>query len=64
MRSKEKLLAAHRAGITKVLLPKDCEHDLDDIPENVKERMEFVLVDHISQVLEHALLRNGESNEN
>ena len=61
---KEKLLAAHRAGITKVLLPKDCEHDLDDIPENVKEKMEFVLVDHISQVLEHALLRNGESNEN
>lgn len=61
---KEKLLAAHRAGITKVLLPKDCEHDLDDIPENVKEKMEFVLIDHISQVLEHALLRNGESNEN
>ncbi len=61
---KEKLLAAHRAGITKVLLPKDCEQDLDDIPENVKEKMEFVLVDHISQVLEHALLRNGESNEN
>ncbi len=61
---KEKLLAAHRAGITKVLLPKDCEQDLEDIPENVKEKMEFILVDHISQVLEHALLRNGESNEN
>ena len=31
----EKLLAAHRAGITKVLLPKDCEHDLEEIPQNV-----------------------------
>ena len=61
---KEKLLAAHRAGITKVLLPKDCEKDLDDIPTNIKSEMEFVLVDHISQVLDHALLRNGESNEN
>lgn len=57
---KEKLLAAHRAGITKVLLPRDCESDLDEIPENVKEKMEFVLVDHMDQVLEHALLRNGE----
>ncbi|WP_296646476.1 endopeptidase La [Romboutsia sp. 13368] len=57
---KEKLLAAHRAGITKVLLPKDCEHDLEEIPQNVKDEMEFVLVEHMDQVLEHALLRNGE----
>ncbi|MGL5345945.1 MAG: endopeptidase La [Peptostreptococcaceae bacterium] len=57
---KEKLLAAHRAGITKVLLPKDCEADLEEIPENVKEKMEFVLVEHMDEVLEHALLRNGE----
>ena len=57
---KEKLLAAHRAGITKVLLPKDCEHDLEEIPQNVKDEMEFVLVEHMDEVLEHALLRNGE----
>ena len=57
---KEKLLAAHRVGITKVLLPKDCEHDLDEIPQNVKDEMEFVLVEHMDEVLEHALLRNGE----
>ncbi|MEG0842827.1 MAG: endopeptidase La [Romboutsia sp.] len=57
---KEKLLAAHRAGITKVLLPRECESDLDDIPENVKEKMEFVFVGHMDEVLEHALLRNGE----
>ncbi len=61
---KEKLLAAHRAGITKVLLPKECEADLEEIPENIKSEMEFVLVEHMDQVLEHALLRNGENNEN
>lgn len=57
---KEKLLAAHRAGITKVLLPKECESDLEEIPQNVREQMEFVLVEHMDEVLEHALLRNGE----
>ncbi|MCC0633452.1 MULTISPECIES: endopeptidase La [unclassified Clostridioides] len=61
---KEKLLAAHRAGITKVLIPKECEADLDDIPENVKEKMEFVLVEHMDEVLEQALLKSGEKNEN
>lgn len=61
---KEKLLAAHRAGITKVLLPKECEADLDEIPQKVKNEMEFVLVSHMDEVLEHALLRNGEKDEN
>ena len=61
---KEKLLAAHRAGITKVVIPKECEADLDEIPENVKEKMEFVLVEHMDEVLEQALLKSGENNEN
>lgn len=61
---KEKLLAAHRAGITKVLIPKECEADLDEIPENVKEKMDFVLVEHMDEVLEQALLKSGEKNEN
>ncbi|MER0281172.1 endopeptidase La [Clostridioides difficile] len=61
---KEKLLAAHRAGITKVLIPKECEADLDEIPENVKEKMEFVLVEHMDEVLGQALLKSGEKNEN
>lgn len=61
---REKLLAAHRAGITKVLLPRECEVYLDDIPENVKSTMEFVLVDSMDEVLEHALLKVGEDNEN
>ena len=61
---KEKVLAAHRAGIKKVLIPRECEAQLDEIPENVKEKLEIVLVDHMDQVLEHALVKDGEKNEN
>ncbi|MEG0050782.1 MAG: endopeptidase La [Terrisporobacter sp.] len=61
---KEKLLAAHRAGIKKVLIPRECEAQLDEIPENVKEKLEIVLVDHMDEVLEHALVRDGDENEN
>ena len=61
---KEKLLAAHRAGIKKVLLPKDCEAQLDEIPQNVKDQMEFVLVKHLDEVLEQALVKDGDRNEN
>lgn len=53
---KEKSLAAHRAGYKKVLLPGDNERDLRDIPDSVKEAVEFVPVSHMDQVLEHALL--------
>jgi ATP-dependent Lon protease len=52
---KEKSLAAHRAGITKVLIPKDNERDLRDIPESVREDMTFVPVSHMDEVLQHAL---------
>lgn len=53
---KEKSLAAHRAGYKKILLPKDNERDLRDIPESVKEDVVFVPVSHMDQVLEHALV--------
>ncbi len=53
---KEKSLAAHRAGYRKVLLPKDNERDLGDIPESVREDMVFIPVSHMDQVLEHALV--------
>ena len=46
---KEKLLAAHRAGIKKVLLPEECKAQLDEIPQNVKDQMEFVLVKHLDE---------------
>jgi ATP-dependent Lon protease len=52
---KEKTLSAHRAGLTKVILPKDNEKDIDDIPESVREQLEFVLVSHVDEVLSHAL---------
>jgi ATP-dependent Lon protease len=52
---KEKVLAAHRAGIRKVLLPARNEVDLDDIPAELREEMELVLVESIDQVLKEAL---------
>ncbi len=61
---KEKVLAAHRAGIKKVLIPRECDAQLDEIPENVKEKLEIVLIDHMDQVLEHALVKDGDKNEN
>lgn len=56
---KEKTLSAHRAGLTKVILPKDNEKDIDDIPESVREEMDFVLVSHVDEVLKHALVEGG-----
>ena len=52
---KEKMLAAHRAGLTTVILPKRNEKDLEDVPEEVREELDFVLVDRIDQVFEAAL---------
>ncbi len=54
---KEKLLAALRGGITKVLIPKDNEKDLVEIPDNVKKGLEIVAVSTIDEVLKHALVR-------
>ncbi len=52
---KSKVLAAHRLGIKKVILPRRNGHDLDELPDDVRDAMEFVLVDHMSEVLEAAL---------
>lgn len=52
---KEKSLSAHRAGLTKVIIPKDNEKDIDDIPESVRNELEFVPVSHLDEVLQHAL---------
>ncbi len=52
---KEKLLAAHRGGITKVLIPSENEKDLVDIPDNIKENLEIHCVSWIDEVLELAL---------
>lgn len=53
---KEKTLSAHRAGLTKIILPAENEKDLDDIPESLKENLTFVLASHLDEVLEHALV--------
>lgn len=52
---KQKVLAAHRAGLTEVILPLRNEADLDDVPESVRAAMTFYPVDSIDQVLELAL---------
>ncbi len=52
---KEKILAAHRAGITTVVLPRANQKDLEEIPEDVKEKLKFVLVEHMDEVLDAAL---------
>jgi len=52
---KEKLLAAHRGGITKVLIPEENEKDLAEIPDNIKAKLEIIPVQWIDQVLEVAL---------
>ncbi len=54
---KQKVLAAHRAGITEVILPKDNEHDLEDVPSEVLETVTVHLAAHIDDVLEIALDR-------
>jgi ATP-dependent Lon protease len=52
---KEKVLAARRAGLTRVILPKANEKDLRDVPENVRKEMEFVFAERIEEVLEAAI---------
>ncbi len=53
---KEKVLAAHRAGINTVIMPIDNKKDLADIPANVKKKMRFVMVEHMDQVLQETLI--------
>jgi ATP-dependent Lon protease len=54
---KEKLLAALHAGIKRVLIPKDNEKDLAEIPDNVKKGIEIIPVNTVDEVIEHALTR-------
>jgi len=54
---KEKALSAHRAGLTTIILPKENEKDLDDIPESVRKELKFIPVEHMDQVLMHALTK-------
>ncbi|MBI2598605.1 endopeptidase La [Candidatus Curtissbacteria bacterium] len=55
---KEKVLAAHRAGLTTVILPKHNAKDLEDIPKNVKRDLQFILAEHMDEVLKVALTKS------
>ena len=54
---KEKVIAAHRAGVKKVLLPKDNMKDIDELPQNVRKELEFRSIETIDEVLEEALVK-------
>lgn len=54
---KEKMIAAHRAGIKTIILPKNNKKDLEDIPKSVLKDLKFVFVEHLDQVLKVALIR-------
>ena len=59
---KEKILAAHRGGIKKVIIPKENENDLTDIPTSISKQIDIALVEHMDEVLSHALiLREGDT---
>jgi ATP-dependent Lon protease len=57
---KEKVLGAHRAGITTIVLPKDNEADLEDVPEEVRNALTFHPVETLAQVLKIALIPEGQ----
>ena len=56
---REKVMAAHRAGIRKVLLPKDNDVDIQDIPEVVRNDMEFVLLRNVDDALKEVLVKDS-----
>lgn len=53
---KDKILAAHRAGLTTVILPKRNEKDLSDLPPSIQNKMHFILAEHVDTVLENAFV--------
>jgi ATP-dependent Lon protease len=59
---KEKTLAAHRGGIKTIIIPKENEKDLEEIPKNIRKELKFIAVEDADEVLRHALqLENPEA---
>ena len=52
---KEKVLAAHRAGINRIILPNDNEKDLDDVPQDVKDEIEFIFAETVEDVISETI---------
>lgn len=53
---KEKIIAAHRGGIKKILIPDENEKDLKDVPKTITNQLEIITVEHMDEVLTHALI--------
>jgi len=53
---KEKILAAHRGGIKKVIIPYENKKDIEEIPKNILKKVELILVEHMDEVLKHSLV--------
>jgi ATP-dependent Lon protease len=53
---KEKIIAAHRGGIKKILIPKENEKDLKDVPKSISKQVEIIPVEHMDEVLSHSLI--------
>jgi ATP-dependent Lon protease len=58
---KEKILAAHRGNIKMVIIPKDNEKDLAEVPQNVQNALKIVFVDHVDEVLDIVFVRHEEA---
>jgi ATP-dependent Lon protease len=54
---KEKIIAAHRGGIKKILIPKENEKDLRDVPNSISKQLEIIPVEHMDEVLSYALIQ-------
>ena len=55
---KEKILAAYQSGITTIIIPKDNFKNLEDLPNDIKKRLKFIMVNNIDEVLKNALIRS------
>ncbi len=60
---RDKILAAHRAGLKRVILPKENEKDLEEVPQEVKEELQFIFVENIDEALKSALRDQNTSAE-
>jgi ATP-dependent Lon protease len=58
---KQKVLAAHRSGVTEVILPRRNEDDIEDVPQRVRDAMTFHIADRVDQVLGWALVPVAEA---
>jgi len=59
---KEKVLAAHRFGLKRIILPRRNENDLEDVPEEIRKEMKFILVDTVEELLQVALENDSKNN--